>query len=240
MKHYRSPAAAPQRAFRSPHFDPVKIPVHFAVLHYTAQSFSESLRIFLNPGGPKLSCHLLIDREGGVFELVPCWDGERRRAWHAGQSAWTDANGRSWRGFNDFSVGIELISWNGNFCPYTDSQYKALFAALNHLKGVYPALRDPERILGHEHIAGFRGKSDPGRLFDWDRLFKEVFQAPAPLPRRPPRMSAAEHKALAFLSNRKNSPSDKKARKISLILESPRPFWLKKALLRLTALNPFF
>ena len=239
MTHY-SIAPAPSRAFLSPHFKPAGIPVEFAALHYTAQSFQESLKIFLNPEGPKLSCHLLIDEAGRVFELVSCWRGERHKAFHAGKSEWTDSSGKIWRNFNDFSIGIELVNWNGNFCPYTESQYQSLCQVLSHLKGIYPALRDPERILGHEHVAGFRGKSDPGRLFDWKRLFEAVFQEPEPRGQkgRRPRLTEKQQRSLSFLAG-KNSPGDKKAKKISLILESPLPFWLKKIHLRFLSLDFF-
>ena len=290
----------PSRKHLSPCFDPVNIPVEFAVIHYTAQSFQGSLRIFCGlprepsagprmrdmhgdsgesgrrpnslaraggagrqteggqqpepagqgksgpanrgkqsggslfggrklqppgkqetagaekghgriwpaspptggkqkPGSRQVSCHLLINGDGEVFEMVPCWRGECLKAFHAGKSQWTDSSGRLWQRFNDFSIGIELVNWNGNFCPYTESQYRALCQALRRLKEIYPALRDPERILGHEHIAGFRGKSDPGRLFDWGRVFQEVFQAPEPRGRRP-RLTEKQAAALSFLA----------------------------------------
>ena len=75
-------------------------------------------------------------------------------------------------GFNNFSIGIELVNYNGNFYPYTKEQYEALQALLKELKTHYPALKDPNRVLGHEHIASHRGKVDPGHGFDWPLFFK--------------------------------------------------------------------
>ena len=75
-------------------------------------------------------------------------------------------------GFNNFSLGIELVNYNGNFYPYTKEQYEALQALLKELKTHYPALKDPNRVLGHEHIASHRGKVDPGHGFDWPLFFK--------------------------------------------------------------------
>jgi hypothetical protein len=42
---------------------------------------------------------------------------------------------------------------------------------MERLKATYPALGRPEAIVGHEQIAGFRGKADPGLCFEWERLF---------------------------------------------------------------------
>jgi N-acetylmuramoyl-L-alanine amidase len=30
-------------------------------------------------------------------------------------------------------------------------------------------------IVGHEQIAGHRGKADPGRCFDWTRFYKSIY-----------------------------------------------------------------
>jgi len=160
---------------RSPHFEDLLIPVEFVVLHYTAQSLKESLKIFLSPQS-KVSCHLLIDRGAAVYELVDCLEGKTKKAFHAGQSFWQDIENKNWKSFNNFSIGIELVNWNGNLFPYTREQYESLFQVLNDLKTKYPSLKNPARILGHEQVAGFRGKKDPGGLFDWENLFKNVYR----------------------------------------------------------------
>ena len=77
-----------------------------------------------------------------------------------------------WKGFNDFSIGIELVNYNGNVFPYTDQQYEALAQVILHLKSKYSSLKQAKRIVGHEHISGFRGKADHGHLFDWKRFLR--------------------------------------------------------------------
>ena len=149
---------------RSPNFESANIPVKFAVIHYTAQSLKESLNIFLSPRS-QLSCHLLIDREGAVYELVECWSGVCKKAFHAGQSRFLDSEKKRWEGFNDFSLGIELVNGNGNIFPFKKTQCESLYKVLSHLKKLYPALRNPDRIVGHEHIAGYRGKKRSRPLF---------------------------------------------------------------------------
>jgi hypothetical protein len=58
---------------------------------------------------------------------------------------------------------------------YTKQQYLALVYVFNHLKTIYPALISPDRILGHEHVAGWRGKADPGIMFDWNYFYEQCF-----------------------------------------------------------------
>jgi len=154
---------------RSPNFDDEVIPVEFLVLHYTAGSLGRALSLLTDPVR-KVSSHLVIAEDGAVFELVPCWHGTVYRAWHAGRSSWFDGE-RQWERFNDHSIGIELVNVNGNLRPYTQHQYAALAEVVAHLHMLYPALRSPERVLGHEQIAYRWGKADPGLMFDWDSFF---------------------------------------------------------------------
>ena len=227
------------RDFHAAHCEKQSISVEFAVIHYTAQSLKRTLDIFLNPESRPLSCHLLIDEKGQLYELVRCWDGVCHKAFHAGKSRFTDSRGKQWESFNKISLGIEIVNWNGNLFPFGESQYNTLFFVLDHLKKIYPALQNPDRILGHEHIAGFRGKKDPGYLFDWEKLFKELYcdqnrketEWHSWLARRKPVLTKKQHHSLLFLSEIKNW-NDQKAKQISLILEKLWPFWFKKMILK--------
>lgn len=149
------------------------ISVEFVILHYTVEDLQTTLDLFSDPQSC-VSAHLVLSTEGETHELVPCWEGRCRQADHAGKSRWRE-DGINWTGLNKCSIGIELVNRNGNLFPYTDEQYVALIACLQHLKSVFPALQDPRRLLGHEHIAGWRGKVDPGACFDWRRVFQEAY-----------------------------------------------------------------
>lgn len=157
----------------TPNYDACSIPVEFLVIHYTAGTLSRTLELFSNPQ-VQVSSHLIIDLDGTVYEIVPCLSGTVHRAWHAGKSRWFDGQ-RHWQGFNDFSIGIELVNLNGQLFSYPPAQYEALFEVVAHFQTLYPALRQAERIVGHEHIAGWRGKADPGFLFDWPQFFERCY-----------------------------------------------------------------
>ncbi len=157
------------------------IPVEYVVLHYTAETLEDTLRIFNDPEA-RAGAHLVISREGVIHEVTPCWDGRAISAPHAGRSRWEERSELRER-FNDFSIGIEIVNWNGNVFPYTDEQYESVARAIRHLKSIYPALGDPQRIVGHEQIAGWRGKADPGVKFDWIRMFRDVYPE-QPVPER--------------------------------------------------------
>ena len=172
---------------RSPHFDDRAIPVEFVVLHYTAISTAATLELFANSSA-NVSAHFVIGPAGETYEVVPALSEPAKRAWHAGLSRF-ELGGRTWENFNDFSIGIELVNYNGNVFPYTDAQYEALLDLCRSFQSVYPALLAPERFVGHEQISGFRGKCDPGVRFDWERFFKGLFPEERAHPERRPMIS---------------------------------------------------
>jgi N-acetyl-anhydromuramoyl-L-alanine amidase len=104
----------------------------------------------------RVSCHLLIRRDGRLIQYVPL----NRRAWHAGNSNFC---GRAC--CNNFSIGIELEGSDQS--PFTDSQYDTLARATREIRNRYPAIT-AERITSHAAIAPGR-KTDPGPQFDWPR-----------------------------------------------------------------------
>lgn len=197
------------RSIRSPNFDSTVIPCEFVVLHYSACGLQATFEIFRDPA-KKVSSHLVISTSGEIYEVVNCLDGEMHRAWHAGKSSWNDGE-KTWEGFNDFSLGIELINNNGNLVEYHEKQYEALFTVLRHLRTHYPSAIDPNRIVGHEHIAGKRGKVDPGWNFDWFYLFSECYPDFVPPERTPVLPMALKDSFEKFLPA---VPSDERSRSL--------------------------
>lgn len=167
-------------AYKTNHAE--NIEVQFVVLHYTAAGLNSSLRTLTNVNR-HASAHLLIAENGQIYELVNCLNGQAKKAGHAGKSKWF-SDGHVWENFNNFAIGIEMVNLNGNLNAFTADQYKALQHIIKVLKEKYPALRNPNRVIGHEHIAGFRGKADPGIVFNWKKFFKENY-TDHPAPHRP-------------------------------------------------------
>lgn len=160
-------------SLRAPAAGTEQIPVRYVVLHYTAVPLQQTLEIFFKPDA-KVAAHLVIDTDGAVYELIPCLNGVTFRGAHAGVSRLV-AGDVVEEGVNNSSIGIEMVNINGNAFPYTDAQYEALREVMGKLKERYPALNDPASVIGHEQIAGFRGKVDPGRCFDWGRFYGVVY-----------------------------------------------------------------
>lgn len=166
------------------------------VIHYTAGSSAESSVRSLCSEKSKASAHLVIGRDGSIFQLVPF----NMIAWHAGQSS-HEETGR--RGLNKFSIGIELdnaglltkqsensyLSWFGKSYPanevlaathrnqqtekfwhlYTEEQLTACLEVCRILSAHYPI----KFVLGHEEISPGR-KVDPGPAFPLEKLREKV------------------------------------------------------------------
>lgn len=148
----------------------------------TARAYGE--RIHYPDSGTGNSGHYYIDRDGHI----QCWVSPDRVAHHT-------------RGFNQRSVGIELVNC-GRFPdwlhsqrqqmtePYPAAQIAALEVLLNALVAACPALKyiaghedlDRERVPASDNpnVEVFR-KRDPGPQFPWQQVL-----AAAPLQPWPP------------------------------------------------------
>lgn len=174
--------ASTARFIASPNCDarPADVAITLAVVHGISlppgkfggpgivELFTNRLDPAADPSYPsivnlRVSAHFVIRRDGELLQFVPC----TMRAWHAGVSSW---QGRE--RCNDFSVGIELEGTDA--VRYRAAQYTMLARLLKALYRRY-AMR---HVVGHSDIAPGR-KTDPGPVFDWDRLARLV----APKPR---------------------------------------------------------
>lgn len=125
---------------------------------------AEALARLLDPAA-RVSAHYLIDEDGTVYRLVD----EARRAWHAGVSEWAGE-----RDINGISIGIELVNpghaypgYAGGYRPYPEPQMAALVKLARDIVERHGIL--PHHVLAHSDVAPAR-KTDPGELFDWQRL----------------------------------------------------------------------
>ncbi len=109
----------------------------------------------------RVSSHLLIRRDGELVQYVSL----TKRAWHAGVSCYQDREK-----CNDFSIGIELEGTDE--IPYTDMQYEMLGTTVKAIRAAFPAMADAP-VVGHHDVAAGR-KTDPGPVFDWQRLNSQL------------------------------------------------------------------
>jgi len=158
------------REVPSPNWNERKLPVSMVVLHYTGmRSADEALERMCDPAA-EVSAHYMIDEDGTVTQLVD----DDKRAWHAGKSYW-----RGETDINSASIGIELVNPGHEFGyrPFPEPQMEALMPLLAHLVDRFDVPR--ANIVGHSDIAPAR-KTDPGELFDWERLARLRLALPTP------------------------------------------------------------
>ena len=135
-------------------------PVSILLLHYTGMSDAQKACDWLCNEASEVSCHYLIDEQGGLVQMV----GEDKRAWHAGVSSWDEE-----QDINSVSIGIEIQN-PGHTLGYLDfpAQQMEMVASLCH--DIATRYKIPARnILAHSDVAPGR-KIDPGEKFDWKFL----------------------------------------------------------------------
>ncbi len=123
------------------------------VIHYTgSNNFQGSLSWLTSPGS-KVSAHLIITKEGVVWQLLPL----NVCGWHAGVSSY---DGRT--GVNSFSIGIEN---QGLGDEWPEAQIQANIDVIKAICQAYQITG----IVGHCDVAPGR-KVDPGAGYPWDRV----------------------------------------------------------------------
>jgi N-acetylmuramoyl-L-alanine amidase len=164
------------------------------IIHYTAGISGESSANWLANPTSKVSAHIVIDRSGKIYQIIPF----NNLAWHAGESSF---GGR--KNFNGLSIGIELDNagylqragseyvseygrkyspndvieakhrnenFNRFWHTYTEAQVLACQDLCMALIGTYPTIT---QILGHDEISPGR-KQDPGPAFQMDRFRNRI------------------------------------------------------------------
>lgn len=154
----------------------------FLIIHFTAgASGLSSINFWRTPAAKGASAHIVIDRDGTVYQCRPF----NRTCGHAGASKW-----QGYEGLNSNSIGIELANAGDNLTltkkwsklqpvlakhknggalrtweAYPEAQMKALAEVAKAITKRYKMDVDSD-VVGHDDIAPNR-KSDPGPAFDW-------------------------------------------------------------------------
>lgn len=159
------------------------------VLHYTATRTAESAIRTLTDAksSNRVSCHLVLDRDGKVTQLLPL----NVAGWHVGKSVYGKKSG-----VNSFSLGIEMVNagivnkrGDGTFVDWTGTPLletgvieanhrithghgfwqtypKAQVEAAASIGAALRAAYNLKDVVGHEDVATPKGrKTDPGPAF---------------------------------------------------------------------------
>ena len=134
--------------------------------------------IFMEDG---VGINYVIDREGNILCMLP----ENRCAWHAGEGEFLN-NEKYKNKMNFYSIGIELMAIGSkndmaqyisaevydeldeDLIGFTDEQYDSLNLLIDELCQRYSIPKEKSRIIGHDEFSPH--KTDPGELFEWERL----------------------------------------------------------------------
>lgn len=132
----------------------------------------------------EVSVHYVIHRDGEIECLIP----EDRVAWHAGKGEFA-GDEKYTNAMNHYAIGIELVaigseadmadylySWeyralDSDMIGFTDAQYESLSALVRDICERNEIPYDRDHVIGHEEYSST--KTDPGDLFDWERVFAE-------------------------------------------------------------------
>lgn len=163
-------------------YPPEYVMIHFTSAIMTAPDnpfdISEVRSIFEEL---EVSINYIIERDG----TVRCYIPENRAAWHAGKGSYKDIE-KLTDSMNRYSIGIELVAIGSKKdmsvymtdeeydllrCEsgFTDAQYEALVPLVKDICERNGIPYTKENVIGHCEYKP--EKTDPGELFDWDRLF---------------------------------------------------------------------
>lgn len=120
------------------------------ILHHTGDDSAQKTYAALKSRG--LSVHYIISRDGTIYHVVD----ENMRAAHAS-------------GWNDRSIGIEIVNTGHKDMEYTDAQYDSVQRLITDIGHRWQIPIDSEHVIGH-YQASTSGKWDPSPNFDWSRI----------------------------------------------------------------------
>jgi len=166
-------------------YDPEFVMIHFtsAVVEHREDPYGEANVRELFTEGSEISIHYLIQRDGTVYCYLP----EDRVAWHAGYGTFGD-DPKYDDNMNHYAIGIELaaigsaadmekylpeesyLTLDPSLIGFTEEQYDALSRLVEDLCSRYDIPCDEAHIIGHNAYSP--DKTDPGELFDWNRVLK--------------------------------------------------------------------
>lgn len=148
----------------SPHHSARRASISCVIIHTTeSDSVASTLDWFKRPES-NVSAHVVIDRDGTVWRIVP----DERAAWHAGKSTLFGASVAG--SVNHMSLGVELVGKAAQVdFPVAQLDAAALYVWLACRLYNIPL----NCVVGHCHVSPGR-KVDPGDGFPWVSFLRAV------------------------------------------------------------------
>ncbi len=155
--------------FTSPNFTPGRTrPIDLIIIHSTRGGATigveaqATVNWFLSPNS-QASAHLIITQRGQFLHMV----GDENTAWGAGE-------------LNPRALQVELEQPT-NDVPFSEVQMLRLAEAIAWWCSQHDIPMDRDHILSHDQTSQglLQGKSDVGKMFDWD-LFWRLLAPPEP------------------------------------------------------------
>lgn len=141
---------------------PADYQLELIVLHHTGSlNIDSTISWFKNPKS-KVSAHYVVGRDGTIVQMVKL----EHKAWHAGDSTWSDKPN-----VNVYSVGVEIVG-DGK-AEFTDEQYEAVAKLCKRLITKYDTIKD---IVGHKDIALPKGRKTDPAPWDADKFKKLLYK----------------------------------------------------------------
>lgn len=153
------------------------------VLHETVIDLKQTVNLFKTPhpeDDQQASYHLLIDRKGNRWRIVP----DEKRAYGSGMSAFGDATQRAKPGavgsINNIALHVSLVSPDDGredsdaHSGYTDAQYRNLAGQVLLWQAMYGI--PMTRVTTHSAVDRSHSRYDP-RSFRWDRFDRQYKDA---------------------------------------------------------------
>lgn len=141
--------APPERwVSHSPNYTPaVRREIKRIIIHDTGSHTARSALDWFARSAAEVSAHVVIDRDGTIYRVVP----DAHIAWHA-------------RRHNRDSLGVELVDRTND--PYPAEQLDACAQWVASRCALHSIT--PDRIFGHADVSVPPGrKTDPGPDFPW-------------------------------------------------------------------------
>ena len=153
-----------------------------AVVHHVIQGFASTLNNWMQTGGgPQISCHFTIARDGTVFQYASVFDA----TWHAGDVEKTP----QWELYdgvnpNMRTIGLEMEGFSAQVSyadyvyndnnPWPEKMTQSVIDVTRWALEQHGIKASPDTVIGHFMLNSQNRKHDPGDAWPIQRILDEL------------------------------------------------------------------